>query len=615
MALRFTPAFVEEIKAQCDIVAVISEYVALRRAGKDFVGLCPFHAEKTPSFTVSRDKQMFHCFGCQAGGDVITFIMKRTGSDFPTAVEELARRVGIDVTRFVASPQAQKRMQQRQRLLDIHREATAFFAHVLRTAHGRRARVYLKERGVHPDTVQRFQLGFAPPGDLFRRFLTQRGIDEKLAVEAGLLVPGRQGRTPFARFRDRLMFPIWDQAGRAIGFGGRLLADRVSAPKYLNSPETPLFSKRNTLYGAHLASQAAKNLGTVIVVEGYTDCISLVQHGVENVVASLGTAFTEQQARWLARMAERAVIAFDADTAGEAATMRSLDLLASIGVRVAVVQLPPGQDPDEFVRAYGADRFREAVRTALPLAEYKLNKVFADAPMDTVDGRARAVEAAVTIVGGLESAVEREGYIQLIADRCRVTPDAVRAELARLKGNMTKSGGSRHSGGKKRHNNRGFPPRGSEHTSRSAPAGGELLAHAEQVILRHVLADAERTDELAALDQPGAWSGETVAAAVALLRTRTAGIEPEHWLQELPDGAATTLLRMIWTDASLSDVPWDDACRELRRQRGRRTMAILERRLQSLENAPDPTKASGMLLMLLVEYKRLRSLLGEQAQY
>lgn len=614
MSLRFTPAFVEEIKAQTDIVAIVSEHVALRRAGKNLIGLCPFHAEKTPSFTVSPDKQMYHCFGCQAGGDVISFIMRTTGSDFPTAVEELARRAGVDVSRFVASPEEQKRMRRRQQLLDVHKEAAAFFAHALRTVHGRGARAYLKERGILPETVKRFQLGYAPPGDLFRRFLAQRGIDDQLAMEAGLLVAGRQGRPPFPRFRERLMFPIWDQGGRVIGFGGRLLVDGVPAPKYLNSPETPLFSKRHTLYGAHLAGQAAKATGTVIVVEGYTDCISLVQHGIENVVASLGTAFTEQQARWLARIAERAVIAFDGDTAGEAATLRSLDLLAGVGMAVSVLTFPPGQDPDEFVRKAGAARMQEAVRAAVPLTEYKVNKVLVEASLETVEGRARAVERAVGIIRRLESAVEREGYIQLVAERCGVTPEAVRAELNRAQGNLTKNGGSRHTPQKIRHNNKGFPARNNEQTLRSVPAGGELLSYAEQVILKHVLFDGTRTAELAALDFPGAWSGETTARAVALLMQRPVDVETEQWLRDLPDSAATTLLRTIWTDSSISDVPWDDACRELRRQRGRRSMTMLEARLQGLTNAPDPTKAAGMVAQLLVEYKRLRSLLGERAQ-
>lgn len=614
MALRFTQELVEEIKAQTDIVAIVSEHVALRRTGKNFVGLCPFHSEKTPSFTVSPEKGVFHCFGCQTGGDVITFIMRMTGSDFRTAVEDLARRVGVDVSRFVASPAEQKRMEQRQRLIEVNREAAAFFAHMLRTAHGRAARAYLKQRGILPETVQQFQLGYAPRGDLLRRFLAQRGIDDETAIEAGLLVPGRDGRQPFSRFRDRLMFPIWDQGGRVIGFGGRLLADGVRAPRYLNSPETALFSKRNTLYGAHLAAKAAKESASIIVVEGYTDCISLFQHGIENVVASLGTAFTEQQARWLARLAEKIIIAFDADAAGEAATLRSLDMLAELGMRVAVVTMAPGQDPDEFVRQQGPDRFRAAVGTAVPLTEYKLNKVLAESTLNTVEDRARAVERAVAIVGRLESAVEREGYIHFIAERCGVTPESVRAELLRTHANLTKSGGPGHTPEKNRHNNKGFPRRDNEQTRRSRPTGGNLLSYAEQVILRHVLADAERTSELAALDAVGKWSGETTARAVALLRGRPMSIDTEQWLQSLPDGAATTLLRTIWTDPSISDVPWEDAVRELQRQRGRRQLAEMADRLQALTSMPDARHAFGMLLRLLVEYKRLRSFISEQVQ-
>lgn len=612
MALRFTPELVEEVKARADIVAVVSEHVALRRSGRNFIGLCPFHAEKTPSFTVSPDKQMFHCFGCQAGGDVITFVMRVSGTDFPTAVEQLARRVGVDLDRYVASPQEQERIKARQRLLDVLRLAGTFFANMLRSPAGQAARAYLKQRGVSPESVQRFQLGYAPPGDALRRFLQQRDVDDELAMAAGLLVPGQAGRPPYARFRDRLMFPIWDHAGRIIGFGGRLLGDVPNAPKYLNSPETALFSKRNTLYGLHLAAKTARASGTVVIVEGYMDCISLHQRGIENVVAALGTAFTEQQARALARVAEQAIIAFDADQAGEAATLRSLDLLASAGMRVAVAVMPPGHDPDDLVRRQGADGFRRLMGTAVPLTEYKLSKVLAQAELNTVEGRARAVQQAAAIVARLESAVEREGYIQFIAERCGVTPEAVRADLTRALRATDAAFG--HSPEKKRHNNKGFPRRSNEQTPHARRGGGDLLFYAEQVILRHVLADDKRTPWLAALDVPGEWSGETTARAAALLTERPAGIDTQQWLQTLPDGAAATLLRTLWTEQSIADVPWDDAVRELQRQRGRRRVAQLADRLQALMNMPDPSKAPGMLAELLVEYKRLRSMLGELVQ-
>jgi len=612
MALRFTPELIEEVKARADIVAIVSEHVALRRSGKNYVGLCPFHAEKTPSFTVSPDKQMFHCFGCQAGGDVITFVMRITGSDFPTAMERLARRVGVDVSRYVASPDELERMRERQRLQEALRLAAVFFANMLRSRAGQAARAYLQYRGVSPASVQRFQLGYAPPGDALRRFLQERGIDDKVAIAAGLLVQGQEGKAPYPRFRDRLMFPIWDHTGRIVGFGGRLLGDGGSGPKYLNSPETALFSKRNVLYGLHLAAKAARESGTVIIVEGYMDCISLHQHGIENVVASLGTAFTEQQARMLSRVAERAVIAFDADAAGEAATLRSLDLLAACGLRVGVASLPQGYDPDELVRGHGPEWFRELVGTAVPLTEYKLNKVFAEESLATVEGRARAVQRAAAILARLESAVEREGYIQFIAERCGVTPEAVRADLRRAQRAVV--GGYGHSAEKKRHNNKGFPRRDNEQTRHSGRGGGDLLFYAEQVILRHVLTDVKRTPYLAALDVPGEWSGETTARAAALLRGRPAGVDTEQWLQSLPESAAAMLLRTLWADESMADVPWDDAWRELQRQRGRRKLAQLADRLDALMNSADPLKAPGMLAELLVEYKRLRSMFGELVQ-
>lgn len=615
MAVRFSPDVVEDVRTQTDIVEVVSDHVALRRSGRNYVGLCPFHAEKTPSFTVTREKQMFHCFGCQTGGDVFSFIMKLTGVDFPHAVEQLAERAGIDVTPARISPAEQRRMEHRRRLLDVHREVAAFYTRMLHSPVGQPARDYLRRRTIDAGTVERFQLGYAPRADVFRRFLQERGINDDTALEAGLLVPGRDGRAPFPRFRERLMFPIWDRGGRVIGFGGRLLADGVNAPKYLNSPETPLFAKRRTIYGAHLARSAAREAGQVIVVEGYTDCLRLSQHGVQNVVASLGTAFTPQQAAALGRIAGRAVIAFDGDTAGEAATLRSLEVLTDGGLRVAVMPLPDNLDPDDFIVQHGAAALREAIRTVLPLTEYKLNIVLADIENKNIEERARAVEAAVGIITtDVTSAVEREGYVELVAERCGVHADTIRAEMARTARKQQQNGKSRHSPGKKRHNNKGIPTRHNEQTIRDHSVEGIRLLHAEQVVLRHVLVDGSLCGTLRMLDRSDAWSNDIVAEAVAALRRRVDESEPSQWLSTLPDGRAAALLRQIWADHSLAEVPWKEACRELWRERGRRWIRLLERRLHTLAEAESEATASRMLLMLLVEYKRLRSLLGEQAQ-
>ncbi|HEY8417674.1 MAG TPA: DNA primase [Limnochordales bacterium] len=607
MAVRYAPELVEEIRSRVDIVDVVSQYVRLRPRGRNLVGLCPFHAEKTPSFTVNPEKQLFHCFGCHAGGDVFAFLMKRTGVGFAEAVEQLAQQAGIDVSRLARSPVDAERERQRRRLLDVHRLAAGFYRDMLQGPAGRAARAYLERRGLSPAMVERFQLGFAPAGDALLRFLERAGITPELAMEAGLLVPGRDGRPPYPRFRERIMFPIADQAGRVIGFGGRLLAEREGAPKYLNSPETPLFSKGRTLYGLHLARETARRTGTVVVVEGYMDCISLCQHGVTNVVASLGTAFTEFQAQALARVAERVVIAFDADAAGEAAAQRTLDILRAAGLRVAVMPLPPGQDPDEFARTHGREALVEALANAVPLTEYKLNLVLAAAPAGgRVEDKARAVEAALQVIAEVESAVEREGYMDLVARRLGVAPEAVRAEMARWQARRGASGALRHRAGKIRHNNRGFLARQGEHTSRGPrAAGGDRLASAEQVVLRHILAGEDRAGVKAVLDEPAAWSSPVVAAAARLLATRDPAQDPVQWLAGLPDSPPAHWLRTVWGLEALAEVPWPDALRRLKEERLRRRLEALERQLAALEAADEDD--AGMLCTLLVEYKRLRS--------
>ena len=607
MAVRFPPELIEEIKSRVDIVEIVGQYVHLRPSGRNYVGLCPFHSEKTPSFTVSPDKQLFHCFGCQTGGDVFAFLMKRTGIGFAEAVQQLAQRAGIDWERLTQSPEDAARERKRRELLEVHRLVAGFFQEMLQAPAGAAARDYLAQRGIQPATVERFQLGFAPGGDQLVRFLAKRDVSPELAVEAGLLLPGRDGRPPYPRFRERLMFPIADHAGRVIGFGGRLLVERAGAPKYLNSPETPLFSKGRVLYGLHLAREAARQAGAVIVVEGYMDCISLWQNGVPNVVASLGTAFTEAQAQALARLAERVVIAFDADAAGEAAARRTLDILRAAGLRVAVMQLPAGKDPDEFARQFGPAAVAAAIAKAVPLVEYKLNQVLPPAGAVSVEAKARAVEAALAIIAEVESAVEREGYMELVAQRLGISMDTLRVEMARVAATGP-LGRARHRMGKIRHNNRGFPRDQGEQTSRGVrAAGGDRLLGAEQVVLRHILAGDGLARMLAQLDEPGAWSSPVVAGAVRLLAARPAGEgqDPAAWLAGLPDSPEANWLRDVWAQGTLAEVPWEEALRSLRQERIRRRLLGLERKLSALDAGGGADV--GMLARLLVEYKRLRS--------
>lgn len=365
--------FIDEVRAKSDIVEVVAEYVRLERRGGRLWGLCPFHAEKTPSFSVVPGEQFYYCFGCQAAGDVIKFVQQRENLSFYEAVVHLARRARVAVPEQEQSPAEKQRQSERQQIEAALDLAARYFQHQLLHAEtGRDALAYLQERGLSTETLQRFRLGYAPGGwDNLVRALKRRAPEEVLA-RAGLVQPRRSGQGYIDRFRGRVMFPIADIRGRVVGFGGRVLAAAGDEPKYLNSPESPFFSKRRYLYALHLARESIREQGEVVVVEGYLDAIACHQAGLANVVASLGTALTHEQARLLLRQTETVTIAFDADAAGQRATLKGLDVLAAVGCDVRVLSLPPGQDPDDLIRSAGSAAWRQAVAEARPLIEFKL---------------------------------------------------------------------------------------------------------------------------------------------------------------------------------------------------------------------------------------------------
>ncbi|MCL6449744.1 MAG: DNA primase [Acetobacteraceae bacterium] len=420
---------VARVRDRVDIVGLIGEYVQLRKAGKNFVGLCPFHQERTPSFSVSPDKQMFYCFGCQAGGDVFNFLMKKENLTFPEALELLARRAGVPLPR-AADPEARRREGERASLLEALEAAAQHFVQGLAGPDGARARAYLEQRGIGAAAVQQFRLGYAPPawGGLIES-LGRRGFKPPLLERAGLALRQTDGGWR-DRFRDRLMFPIADPRGRVIGFGGRAL-DEANQPKYLNSPETPVFAKRRAWYGLDRARAEIGRREQAVVVEGYLDLITAHQAGFTNVVASLGTALTPEQAMALSRLAPRVVIAYDPDAAGAAATLRGLELFPRFGARVLVAVLPRGLDPDALIRERGKEAFADAVERALPLMEYRLQLEVESRDLGTVEGRVAAVRAIVPVLAGMEDAVEREGYLALAAARLGVSEEALRADVAR----------------------------------------------------------------------------------------------------------------------------------------------------------------------------------------
>ncbi len=422
--------FVETVRNRIDIVELIGEYVVLKRTGQNYVGLCPFHPEKTPSFTVSPAKQIFYCFGCGTGGNVFTFLMKKDHLTFPEAVEALAHRLGLVVPR---SGEARGDRERREGYYELNSEAAAFYHKILRDeAAGEKGRAYLKGRGVSPEMWEKFSLGFAPEsGTALLEFLEGRGYSRQMLARAGLILI-RQG-VQQDRFQGRVIFPIFDPQGRCLGFGGRALGEEQ--PKYLNSPESFVFSKGKNLYGLHLAIPGIREEGRVLVVEGYMDCIAAHQYGFTNTCAVLGTAFTREQARLLVRYTPEVVLAFDQDAAGSAASLRGAGYLLELGARVYVLDLPDGKDPDEFLRSRGREAFTAALKNhVMSHLEFKLTRAIRQSDPETVFGKAEVVGALLEDLARIENLVVRDGYIRLISERLGVAEGAIRAELLRYIG-------------------------------------------------------------------------------------------------------------------------------------------------------------------------------------
>ncbi len=422
----------ERVKQQADIVRVIGEYVRLKKSGQNFVGLCPFHQEKTPSFAVHPAKQIYHCFGCGAGGDVFRFVMEMDKISFPEAVRAVAEKCGIPLPawRGHGGPQAAQATEQRRVLVEMQKEAAAFFQRQLETAEGRAARGYLEDRGLAPATIARFGLGWAPSGgELLARHLRSR-FPAALLDASGLVSRDRGGHA-FDRFRRRVMFPIATDAGQVVAFGGRALGDEM--PKYLNSPETRIYTKSRVLYNLDRAREAIRREGFAVLVEGYMDAIALAEAGVENVVASCGTSLGDAQARLLARFARRVVVNYDVDAAGQAATDRSLALLLGAEFQVHVLLLPSAgdakTDPDQFVRERGAAAYRELLAGAPLYLDYLVGRA---RRLDTgaVEGKLRAVNFLLPYLGLLPSPLARSEWASRVAAELRVDQTVLRQSLA-----------------------------------------------------------------------------------------------------------------------------------------------------------------------------------------
>jgi len=418
---------INDLRHRVDIVDVIGEYVPLKKQGQNYTGLCPFHSEKTPSFVVSPHKQIYHCFGCGKGGNVFSFLMEKNGLSFPETVSFLAKRCGLTLPQTPASPEKVKRDSLRKRYYHINEITAQFYNNLLKETAGQQALVYLKKRGITEGAMEKFMLGYAPmEWEHLSRFLLSQGISEQELIILGLSSKTQKGNLA-DRFRNRIIFPIMDETGRVIGFGGRVLDD--SQPKYLNSPDTPLFTKGRFLYGAHLAKGSIRSEDQAIIMEGYMDVITAHQSGITNAVGALGTAFTVEQARLLMRFTYNACICFDADPAGQKAALRGLDILHEQGCRVTIVTIPQSKDPDEYIRERGKTAFIELVREADTLFEYKLKRLMDEHNTRTIPGKIKIIQALVPDIQKVQSPVSRQAFIQLLGERLAFPETAIHAEI------------------------------------------------------------------------------------------------------------------------------------------------------------------------------------------
>lgn len=421
---------IEEIRLRASIVEVLSEYVPLKKVGGNYKGLCPFHPEKTPSFTVNPQKGIFHCFGCGVGGNVFSFLMKHKQYTFPEAVELLAKKTGVRLPPRSGRTTDTQALEFQDKLYTLHREAAYHFHHYLvGSQEGQGAREYLKNRGLDENVIKGFLLGYAPPGwDRLRRKFSE--YPEEVLLATGLVIQREKGGGYYDRFRHRLMIPICDDKGRVIAFGGRALGEEE--PKYLNSPETLLFSKRNTLFGLHLSKEEIRREGYAILVEGYFDFITPFSRGIKNLVATLGTSLTAEHLRLLRPYTQKVYLVFDPDVAGVKAVQRTLDLFLSSDIRAWVVSLPGGRDPDLAVKELGVEGFKDCLKNAKPLVDFVIDQIVARWDITILDNQIACVNEILPILSKISHEVERIEYLKLAANKIQISDQALLEELKKI---------------------------------------------------------------------------------------------------------------------------------------------------------------------------------------
>lgn len=427
--MRYSDELIDEIRNRNDIVDIISQYVVLKRSGRNFFGLCPFHKEKSPSFSVSPDKQIFHCFGCGVGGNVFHFVSKIENISFREALETLAEKAGVELP-ALESDADNKLIQLKSKVYEINKCAAEFYHENLYKPNAKPAQEYVKKRKMDNTTLKNFMIGYSNNSynELYN-MLKEKGFTEEEILASSLVNKTKEGKF-IDRFRGRLMFPIQDVRNRVIAFGGRVLDD--SKPKYINSPENIVYSKGRHLFGLNVAKKYENKMKKIIIVEGYMDAISLHQRGIHNVVASLGTAMTDAQGHLLRNNSEQVVIGYDSDGAGQAATMRGLEILQSMGCDIRILQIEGAKDPDEFVVKYGPERFLKQVDNAISLVEYKVKVLKSNLNLEQPNDKIKFLKEIANVLSKIDNSIEKEVYADKISKEYKVSKEAIYAEINKL---------------------------------------------------------------------------------------------------------------------------------------------------------------------------------------
>ena len=425
--MAFPPAFLDELIARNPIEDVVGQYVSLRRSGANLFGLCPFHGEKTASFSVAPDKGMYYCFGCHKGGGAINFVMEVEGMSYPDAVRNLAARVGLPVPE---DEQYESQYKKQERLWAANKEAARFFHAQLNAPVGKSALAYALGRGMPKATIINFGIGYAPDSwDALVMHLRGKGYTDEELLDSGLVTQSKDKKKLFDRFRDRLMFPIIDVRGNVIGFGGRIMKKDDNAAKYLNSPETPIFNKRKNLFALNLAKKS--KLGYLILVEGYMDAIALHQYGFDCAVASLGTALTADGAALLSKYTDEVVLIYDGDAAGQNATQRAIPILEKAGLKVRVLQMQGAKDPDEYLKKFGPDKFKLLLEGSANRIEYQLNAIRKKYDLSVDDEKVQYVQESAELISTLDSSIKQEIYGKRVADAAGISAEAMKLEITK----------------------------------------------------------------------------------------------------------------------------------------------------------------------------------------